>query len=242
LKKLKLKYSIPCKFRYLTPLTGEASPYPFSRTPDIVKRARALLRDKSHEEILDIWRTTNGVIRKNAKKLRVLDFDPVLLLNQSVEKESRTLKHPYARHRVCEYFAVLALSLVDDAMHTLDVTKRIFLPNMQKSEMLDKADRNAMAANKVIFAMDAISVAEKLDEDDVRFSNLGKKGASVKHAKTNALRAWTLQLYREKKWPSPNKAAHALKNEVMLHGRTIGAYLTEENAQRTIADWIRKDG
>ena len=53
------------------------------------------------------------------------------------------------------------------------------------------------------------------------------------------LEDWMMQRYREGKWRSANKAAHELKAIVIEYGKTIGAYLTEENAQRTIADWIR---
>lgn len=240
MRRQKLKYPIPCKFRYLPPLTGIAPSYPFCRLPDIVNRARSILRDKTQDDIRDIWRTTCGVIRKQAKRQKLTEVDPVLLLNQRIDQQSRTLNHPYAKYPLCDYFAVLALSLIDDAMHTLDQTKKTFLPAKQKSEWLTNEDRNTIAANKAIFAMDAISIAEKLYDDDKKFSILGKKGASIRHAANHELRDWTIQRYLEKSWPSANKAAHALKAQVIQHGREIGAYLTEENAQRTIADWIRK--
>lgn len=72
------------------------------------------------------------------------------------------------------------------------------------------------------------------------FSNLGRDGAQKRHAPMAELRAWTIEQYRAGTWPSANKAAHDLKGSVIAHGRTIGATLTEENAQRTIAEWIRK--
>lgn len=72
------------------------------------------------------------------------------------------------------------------------------------------------------------------------FSKLGKKGATKRHGPMKNLEAWAVKKYREKEWPSANKAAHDLKDQVMEYGRTIDAHLTEENAQRTIADWFRK--
>lgn len=73
-------------------------------------------------------------------------------------------------------------------------------------------------------------------------SEIGKKGAANRHAPVRELRAWAVKKYKEKVWRSANAAAHALKESVMAHGRDIGAVLSEENAQRTIADWFRKSG
>lgn len=71
-------------------------------------------------------------------------------------------------------------------------------------------------------------------------SAIGKAGAEKRHAPNAALREWAIERYREGVWKSANQAAHALKEAVIEHGRTIGAVLSEENAQRTIAEWIRK--
>jgi hypothetical protein len=71
-------------------------------------------------------------------------------------------------------------------------------------------------------------------------SAIGKSGAQKRHAPMAELRAWTIEQYRAGKWPSANKAAHDLKDSVIARGRAVGANLTEENAQRTIAEWIRK--
>lgn len=72
-------------------------------------------------------------------------------------------------------------------------------------------------------------------------SKLGKSGARNRHAPMRALKAWALSEYRRGTWKSASKAAHALKDAVITHGRTIGADLSESNAQRTIAEWINKD-
>jgi hypothetical protein len=71
------------------------------------------------------------------------------------------------------------------------------------------------------------------------FSNLGKAGAAVRHMPMKKLRDWTLDQYTSGSWSSANAAAHALKGATIAHGKTINAYLAEENAQRTIAEWIR---
>lgn len=80
---------------------------------------------------------------------------------------------------------------------------------------------------------DDVAVREYLSEN-------GRIGAERRHGPMTELRSWTLAEYRKGTWRSANKAAHELKDQVMRHGRTIGAVLTEENAQRTIAEWIRK--
>lgn len=72
------------------------------------------------------------------------------------------------------------------------------------------------------------------------FSALGKKGANKRHGPMQSLREWAVEKYRAGKWQSANQAAYELKESVIAHGRTIGATLTNENAQRTIADWFRK--
>lgn len=107
-------------------------------------------------------------------------------------------------------------------------------------------------AECLLFAYQALCYAQRMEagtpltEDDQRaasqinFAKLGAKGAAKRHAPYAKLRAWTVEKYRAGKWPSANKAAHDLKDSVIAHGRTIGANLTEENAQRTIAEWIRK--
>lgn len=74
----------------------------------------------------------------------------------------------------------------------------------------------------------------------VDYSLLGKMGAKLRHNPMNKLKAWTIEQYKAGSWKSANQAAHILQDKVIKHGKTINAYLTEQNAQRTIADWIRK--
>jgi hypothetical protein len=82
--------------------------------------------------------------------------------------------------------------------------------------------------------------AEKAKSAQLDFSTLGKAGAAKRHASMAALREWGTAQYRSKTWQSANQAAHELKESIVKHGRSIGAHLTEQNAQRTIAEWFRK--
>jgi len=72
------------------------------------------------------------------------------------------------------------------------------------------------------------------------FAQLGKAGARKRHAPMAELREWAIKKYKVGKWPSANQAAHDLQDCVIEHGRTIGAALSKANAQRTIAEWLRK--
>ncbi len=71
------------------------------------------------------------------------------------------------------------------------------------------------------------------------FAALGRRGAQKRHAPMATLREWAVEKYKAGEWKSANQAAHALKESVIEHGRGIGAHLSEENAQRTIAEWFR---
>jgi len=81
---------------------------------------------------------------------------------------------------------------------------------------------------------------EKERAEKINFSAMGKAGAKKRHAPTAALRLWAIERYQPDEWQSANQAAHSLKKSIIEHGRTINAHLSEENAQRTIADWFRK--
>lgn len=70
----------------------------------------------------------------------------------------------------------------------------------------------------------------------------GKAGAQKRHAKTAELRAWTIEKYKLGTWKSANQAASELMSDVLARSREIGANLSKSNAQRTIAEWIRKSG
>lgn len=104
----------------------------------------------------------------------------------------------------------------------------------------------------LLFAYQALSYSQRImlgtqlsvDESEkaakLNFSAMGKRGATKRHAPMAALRVWAITRYREGKWASANQAAHDMQREVIEYGRTIGAVLSEANAQRTIADWFRR--
>jgi hypothetical protein len=71
-------------------------------------------------------------------------------------------------------------------------------------------------------------------------SRIGKAGAEKKLAPLKELQRWAVEKYQSKSWPSANKAAFDLKDEIIAYGRTINVTLAEQNAQRTIATWFRK--
>jgi hypothetical protein len=85
-----------------------------------------------------------------------------------------------------------------------------------------------------------LSAEEKDRAAQINFSELGKAGAKKRHAPMAELRTWAIKKYHAGEWKSANHAAHSLKDSIIQKGRTINAFLTEENAQRTIAEWFRK--
>lgn len=85
-----------------------------------------------------------------------------------------------------------------------------------------------------------LTAEEEARAEKFSFSAMGKAGAQKRHAPMVNLRSWAIKRYKAGEWKSANQAAHALKDSVIAYGRTIGAILSEENAQRTIAEWIRK--
>lgn len=93
---------------------------------------------------------------------------------------------------------------------------------------------------KRIINNDPLSTEEANKLQTVDFSKLGQKGALMRHAPMSALRKWAIIRYKQEVWDSANKAAHALKDEIIIYGKTINAILSNENAQRTIAEWFRK--
>lgn len=72
-----------------------------------------------------------------------------------------------------------------------------------------------------------------------RASN-GKAGAQKRYVKMVELKDWALQKYKEGSWRSANQAACELMPDVLAQSQKIGANLMKSNAQRTIAEWIRK--
>lgn len=108
-----------------------------------------------------------------------------------------------------------------------------------KAECLLQAYQVLSYAHRLLVS-DPLTEGEKEKIGSVNFSSLGKKGADKRHAPNRALAAWAVALYKTKKWNSANEAAHNLKDEILAHGRTIGAVISETNAQRTFAEWFNK--
>ncbi|MDM5176577.1 hypothetical protein PO883_05125 [Massilia sp. DJPM01] len=82
--------------------------------------------------------------------------------------------------------------------------------------------------------------AEASQRISLEMSKSGKKGAAKRHAPMGNLKNWSVERYRLSEWKSVPEAAYTLKEEIIAYGRTIGAHLTEQNAQRTIEKWFRQ--
>lgn len=155
-----------------------------------------------------------------------------------------TVPRSYAAY---EQMAVFGLSvLADDQLSYFDLGG---LPDDKKAEI----DRLSDWRHEVLLdAYQSLVFAQKLLQTHktdgvnlaptkvVDFSALGAAGAKKRHAPQAELRKWAVSLYRQGKWPSANAAAFELAAQVIEHGKKIGAHLSQANAQRTIAEWIRK--
>ena len=130
-------------------------------------------------------------------------------------------------------------------------------PNKDRINHARAADAEALALLKIIKCMNRIPIEHYLQENPpnvaviaalafIASSSAGKDGAAKRHKPMASLRDWTVDQYRtmmkEKKWPSANKAAHDLMPFVIKHSSKLDARMSTENAQRTIADWIRRFG
>lgn len=94
------------------------------------------------------------------------------------------------------------------------------------------------------YFLGSVKMANKNKELIADFAVLGRAGAQARHSPMRELKEWTITQYKAGKWPlvnaSANKAAHDLKDNVIEQGKIFGANLSPQNAQRTIAEWIRQ--
>jgi hypothetical protein len=141
-------------------------------------------------------------------------------------------------------FAERVLGTAFDFLHQLDVTIKKSPDDTNECKCCNseaRAIRHLSTLNFLLGFLSSNGLREFNDEQQAKFfSSLGRDGAQKRHAPMAALRSWAIEGYKAGEWKSANQAAHALKDSVIRHGRTIGAHLSEENAQRTIAEWFRK--
>jgi len=69
-------------------------------------------------------------------------------------------------------------------------------------------------------------------------SDNGKKGASIRAAKFEAVKVYVIELSTSLAGQSANKIAHQIKDLVMIKARGLNAPLSDENAQKTIQKYI----
>lgn len=123
---------------------------------------------------------------------------------------------------------------------------RINPQGWKELEVIDHRGECLLIAYQALAYSQRLNTGEKLNDEESKnisafnFSEIGKNGAKKRHASMNKLRDWAVVKYRAGTWPSANQAAHELKDSVIQHGRTIGANLEPQNAQRTIANWFRR--
>ncbi len=143
-------------------------------------------------------------------------------------------------------FAERVIGTAYDFLHQLDVTIESAPEDTNDCECCNpeaRAIEFLTTLNFIVGFLSGNGIHEFTeDQQSTFFSKLGRDGAQKRHAPMTALRSWAIEQYqyRAAEWQSANQAAHALKECVIEHGRTINAHLSKENAQRTIAEWFRK--
>lgn len=65
-------------------------------------------------------------------------------------------------------------------------------------------------------------------------------GGSKGKAKTNQVRDYAIQRYRQGKWANPSQARHALWPDVQKEAKRLGTALSETRGPITLYEWLRK--
>ena len=154
---------------------------------------------------------------------------------------------------------VIEISSLEKNLSEFERHKRHLLRFAFALNKYAEASCHAKIFSQTIYYLDEtvfiLNLAYKLRDDQASlaqatsklFSRLGAVGADKRHSPMKELKDWTLKQYQVGNWKakkeSANKAAHDLKERVLAQGKIIHpelAVLSEQNAQRTIAEWIRK--
>ena len=114
----------------------------------------------------------------------------------------------------------------------------------QANEMVRNGDLNNIGDSLYEFLeaqrISASNTAFKWSERNAREdkSDNGKKGASIRAAKFEAVKMYVIELSTSLAGQSANKIAHQIKDLVMIKARGLNAPLSDENAQKTIQKYI----
>jgi len=185
---------------------------------------------------LDMLTAENSSV-VDALKTKIEDWD-------DEEPEEDPNENPEGKNY--EFFAVLALVLIADAQNWYFKHKSTSLAGESAIQAMDAVCHAEHLQRKAQFKICLMryKAEEEKSNQKKRHSELGKIGANKRHKPMRDLEKWTLMQHEAGNWitlkKSANEAAHDLKEKVLAHGRTIGAHLSEANAQRTIAEWINK--
>jgi hypothetical protein len=185
---------------------------------------------------LDMLTAENSSV-VDALKIKIEDWD-------DEEPEENPNQNPEGKNY--ELFAVLALVLVADTQNWYFKHKSTSLAGESAIQAMDAVCHAEHLQRKAQFKICLMryKAEEEKNNQKKRHSELGRIGANKRHKPMRDLEQWTLKQYEGGNWgslkKSANQAASDLKEKVLTHGRTIEAHLSEANAQRTIAEWIKK--
>lgn len=263
-----------CSFNEIDVLSRPIPAYPFPQLVDIADRAKKILSKRSNEEIVnasqiiswindyyfDIEETNSIEIRdgrpSQAHASRENTSDLIALQNCINWFDLNDPLFPNGKD--FEFFAVIALWLVDDSLDWLNLKNGgakyipIYVPFENTEDLLVDSSHIAvqirMAGMMGIDAMKAICYAEHLSSSDIvadqrmakKISLRALNAAHEKNKKFIPLQNLSRELYLEKKWKSPRAASKAIFPKIYEHGKVVGVVLSEDSGEETVYGWLLK--
>lgn len=239
------------QFDDFDPLSGWIPEHPFSSLPSIANRARALLEGRSREEIVSAALNVDWFIAEWQREVSEGNRGPSELevLKECIGAYVIEDDSDFPMGREFEYFAVLALWKVADAVHQLGTPT-------DEGRLVPVAYRYMVAGGDALDAMEALCWAEhvlslavlarkqahpshphwKIVEERVaeqlekrageiatqRISVMNSKAAIRRHAENHAMKAqlWDWYVASKDQWKSMDKAAEAAIKIVPVSFRT----------------------
>ena len=250
-------------FRYFHPLKGKVPKYFSNDFEYIATKARKILKERNLKEIEFGMKTVNWIMemadRDNdpikdlisnlgkketikQKKLSILDnyYSPAQWLLNSIGKYDISNQYEFQNAIHAEYFAILALAIIDGACQEID--NPIIKP--LENEIEEERDNLKSLSHLAINSMEAISFAEILFSN--KFENIKAKdlislqnsSAAIKrHEPGNKLKDKFIEYFFANQPISMNKAAKQFVESLTLEEAQI---FVPTNIERVLKDALRK--
>ena len=223
--------SIYNPFKFFSPLDGKVPEYFSDDFEYIVAKARIILKGRTRKQIEFGWKTVNWIlfevendITQNLKQFYKADkhnplrpkespaiesyFSPATDLLDSICKYDISSQHEFPNAIQAEYFAILALGIIDMICEALTYRK----PELATKEKETKSQHPHAIDTFAFSSMEAISFAEifylnKTDESAnikaKKLISLKNSAAAIKrHGPSNEIKVKFIHFYNSDKFPS----------------------------------------